>query len=698
MNLNPNQTPGNENAQAPDFQNEDVKATTKLNEVTEDTTETANQENENAENSTATVVEENTLKEEPAKEESSSTEQSIVEPTIDVKDDIVADASVVATPDTAAVVEDADVDAIDQDDEDDEAEESETEDYNTLSKEELIEKLKLLVDTNPITKVSRNIDLIRTRYNELVEEETDKEKADFIAEGNEEVNFEASEDPFKAQFYTYINTFRTKYKEYKENQERSKEDNLKLKYAVIEKIENLINTEESLNKTFNEFYQLQEEWRNIGLVPQGATKHLYETYHHHIERFYDFIKINKELRELDFKKNMEQKLDICEKAELLILETSVIKAFKTLQEFHKQWREIGPVARDKKEELWERFKDATAKVNQRHHEHYVGLKEEQEKNLEQKRILCVKVEEINKLTLVKPKKWEEKAQEIIEIQKLWKAIGFAPRKENNEIFEQFKNECDKFFTAKRAFFDERRKEEQNNMQLKNDLCEQAEALKESTDWKQTTADFIKLQKAWKEIGAVPRKHSETIWQRFRTACDAFFNAKSQHFGNVDKQQAENLVKKQEIIDNVVAFEITGDSEADMKTLSDFQSLWSETGFVPFSKKDQIQKEFRAAINVHFDKLGVSPQSPDMFKNKLRNWNDNPRGKTKVNSERSKLVVKIRDLENEIALYENNIGFFNNSANAANMIKDILHKIEKAKQHIIELKEKLSLIDTIDNEA
>ena len=311
--------------------------------------------------------------------------------------------------------------------------------------------------------------------------------------------------------------------------------------------------------------------------------------------------------------------------------------------------------------------------------------------------MITKVQEINKLSLVKPKKWEEKAKDIIEIQNSWRAIGFAPKKENNELFEQFKAECDKFFNAKRAYFEERRKEEQNNLQLKIDLCVQAETLKDSTEWKQTTEEYIKLQKAWKEIGSVPRKHSEAIWQRFRTACDAFFNTKSQHFGNIDKEQTENLAKKLELIKKVKAFELTGNDEADIQTLSNYQTSWTEIGFVPFDKKNKIQKDFRAALNVHYDKLNVTPKPIDSFKGKSKSWGDSPKSKARAHQERNKLATKIRDLENEISLYENNIGFFSKSANADAMIRDIEKKIEKAKQTIVELKDKLEKIDSSDNE-
>ncbi len=682
MNVNPNQVPGNENSQAPDNQDLAVKATAKQDVISEDTAIT-----------NTPVIE---IKEDSTPEEVKSTEMGQT-----IEDESKSEILTIKeepSPKEQAPVKEVSKEAMIADPEEFEEEEQEIEDISNLTKAELITKLSQLVDNKPVHKISQLVEDIRARYNELVEEECDKERVEFLKQGNEEVDFIPAEDPLKEIFGRIVMAYKNKQRHHREQLEKDKEENLKRKYEIIKAIENLINSEESMNKTFNEFHQLQEEWRNIGLVPQSATKHLYETYHHHVERFYDFIKINKELRELDLKKNLEQKVELCEKAEALILEPSVIKAFKTLQDFHKQWREIGPVSRDKKEELWERFKEATTKVNHRHHEHYVNLKEDQEKNLEQKKALVTKVQEINKLSLVKPKKWEEKAQEIVEIQKLWKAIGFAPRKENNELFDQFKAECDKFFTTKRAFFDERRKEEQNNLQLKIDLCVQAEALKESTDWKKTTDEFIKLQKAWKEIGPVPRKHSETVWQRFRNACDAFFNIKSEHFGNLDKEQSENLAKKLEIIEKVKAFELSGDNEADLQTLSEYQSMWTEIGFVPFDKKDKIQKEFRAALNVHFDKLNVSPRSSDSYKSKVRSWGDNPKSKVKANQERNKLVIKIRDLENEIALYENNIGFFNKSANAATMIRDIQNKIERAKQTIVELKNKLEIIDKMDDEA
>lgn len=566
-----------------------------------------------------------------------------------------------------------------------------------LSKAELTEKLKALVAAHPVGALTGVVEKIRERYNTLDAEQTEKEKADFVAQGNPEEEFAPTPDPANAQFYAILGKYKNDLRQYKDQQEKDKEANLEKKTAIINAIEALINSDTPINKAFNELHDLQEQWRGIGLVPQGATKHLYDLYHHHVERFYDFMKINKELRELDFRKNMDQKLALCEKAEQLIVEADINKAFKALQDLHKQWSEIGPVAHDKKEELWARFKEATVKVNQRHHEHYAQLKEEQEKNLAAKRELCGKVAEINKQLPAKPAKWEEKSREIVELQKQWKAVGYTPRKDNNEIYDQFRAQCDIFFNAKRAFYDERRKAELNNLQLKTDLCVQAEAMKDSTEWKTTTDDFIQLQKAWKEIGPVPRRHAEPIWQRFRKACDTFFDAKSGHFGSINKEQDENLARKNALIERAKAFEPTGDQEADVRALSEMQTEWMSIGHVPFSKKERIQKAFLAAINGQYEKLGITPRPASDFAPR-RGQGGGQHREQGPEGERNRLITKIRETENEISLYENNIGFFSKSANADKMIADIRKKIDRLRATIDEMKAKVVELDKNDEQA
>jgi len=571
-------------------------------------------------------------------------------------------------------------------------------DYGALSKDQLTSELERLLNEFEIQRIRKRVEAIKSQFYKKHQRDLAKQKEEFVAEGGNEKDFQPSPDPVNDNFNNLMQLYKDKRVAYLDKIEKDKEDNLAARFEVIESIKNLINKEESLNKTFQEFRALQDRWREIGKVPQSEVKGIWEKYHFAVEQFYDYVKINKELRDLDLRKNLDAKVDLCEKAEQLLLKDSVVKAFKILQEYHQQWREIGPVPREKKEEIWDRFKEATVKINKRHQEFFEGLKKDQQKNLESKETLCKKVEEINKLNLVKPKKWEEKSKEIIEIQKLWKTIGFAPKKYNNEIYQRFKTACDRFFDAKRAYFAEKHAEEQENLEKKAELCLQAEAMKDSTDWKKTTGEFIQLQKIWKQTGPVPRKNSEALWKRFRAACDHFFEAKKDFFSNIDKRQDDNLDAKNQLIEKVKQFELSGDDEADLKTLSDFQKEWSEIGFVPFDKKDEVQKEFRQAINKHFDSMKIEDEKRNLmnFRNKIENWLDNPRLKKKITPERNKIINKIKDLENEITLYENNIGFFNDSKSSNALVDEIQEKIERAKKRISLLRKKLDILDELDD--
>ncbi|WP_462280107.1 DUF349 domain-containing protein [Salinivirga cyanobacteriivorans] len=571
-------------------------------------------------------------------------------------------------------------------------------DYGALSKDQLTSELERLLNEFEIQKIRKRVEAIKSQFYKKHQRDLAKQKEEFVAEGGTEKDFQPAPDTVNDNFNNLMQLYKDKRAAYLDKIEKDKEDNLAARFEVIESIKNLINKEESLNKTFQEFRALQDRWREIGKVPQSEVKGIWEKYHFAVEQFYDYVKINKELRDLDLRKNLDAKVELCEKAEQLLLEDSVVKAFKILQEYHQQWREIGPVPREKKEEIWERFKEATVKINKRHQEFFEGLKKDQQKNLESKEALCKKVEEINKLNLVKPKKWEEKSKEIIEIQKLWKTIGFAPKKYNNEIYQRFKTACDKFFDAKRAYFAQKHAEEQENLEKKTELCLQAEAMKDSTDWKKTTGEFIQLQKNWKQTGPVPRKNSEALWKRFRAACDHFFEAKKDFFSNIDKRQDDNLDAKNQLIEKVKQFELSGDDEADLKTLSDFQKEWSEIGFVPFDKKDEVQKEFRQAINKHFDSMKIEDEKRNLmnFRNKIENWLDNARLKKKITPERNKIINKIKDLENEITLYENNIGFFNDSKSSNALVDEIQEKIERAKKRISLLRKKLDILDELDD--
>ena len=577
--------------------------------------------------------------------------------------------------------------------------EEEEVDYSTLSEVELINALRDLLANSGDNDIKDDVDKIKINFYKKHRANVEEEKKKFLDEGGAEEGFEAKNALYEEDLKNLLKEYRTLKSNFIKKQESEKEENLQIKYEIIEGIKNLVNRKESINKTFQEFRELQQKWRDTGLVPQAKLKDLWETYHHHVENFYDYIKINKELRDLDLKKNMEIKIGLCEKAEELLVEPSVIKAFNILQKYHEQWREIGPVPRDKKEELWERFKAATSKINKKHQEYFESRKVEQKKNLEAKTALCEKAEEIANLELSSNKDWEVRSKELIELQKVWRTIGFAPKKDNNRIYERFRTSCDKFFDRKREFYSQNKELQINNLQIKTDLCVQAEALKDSTDWKKTTDEFIRIQRKWKEVGPVPRKHSDAIWKRFRAACDFFFDNKSQHFSHVDEEQVENLKLKKELIEEVKRYELSQNDEADLDQMKEFQRRWSEIGHVPYKEKDAVMNAFRSAINVHFDNLKLDDQKRNIlnFRNKIANISNSARGYNKMRFERDKYVTKLKQLESDLALLNNNVGFFANTKNAEALIGDVNKKIEDTQKKIKMLKEKIRIIDATDDD-
>ncbi len=578
-------------------------------------------------------------------------------------------------------------------------EKKEVVDYSKYTQIELVNALRDVLEENDDHDIKEEVEVIKSVFYKTLNENIEAAKKKFLEEGGDEKDFKPEEDPYEKDIKDLLRRYRQIRIEYSKKMESEKEENLKLKYAVIEKIKGLINNEESINKTFNEFRELQHEWREIGLVPQSKMKNLWDTYHFHVENFYDYIKINQELRDLDLKKNLEIKIKLCENAEELLVEPSIIKAFNTLQKYHEQWREVGPVPREQKDDIWERFKAATSKINKKHQEFFETRKDEQKKNLEAKTALCEKVEEIDLSGISNYKEWDEKSKELVELQKVWRTIGFAPKKDNNKIYERFRSACDKFFDAKREFYAKNKELQQNNLQLKIDLCVQAESLKDSTDWKKTTQDFINIQKKWKEIGPIPRKHSDSIWKRFRAACDFFFDKKSEHFSGMDSEQVENLKKKEELIEKVVNFKSAGDVDENLKILKEFQRQWTEIGHVPFKKKDEVQVQFRDAINKLFDELNIDEGKRNIlkFRSKMTSYSESNRGQNKMRMEREKYMNKLKQLENDLVLLDNNIGFFAKSKNAESLIADVRKKIEVSRQKIEFLKQKIRVIDEMDND-
>lgn len=567
-------------------------------------------------------------------------------------------------------------------------------DYTGYSKQELIDTLELIIDNRPAAEIKDDVERIKTCFYKKTRHEAEERKNKFLESGGKIEDYKQWVDPLDYRLKSLLEKFREKKNDYNKVQEAEKYENLKKKYDIIDKIKDLVNREESINKTFQEFRALQNEWHSIGVVPQSSLKDLWENYHHSVEVFYDYIKINKELRDLDLKKNLEAKISLCEKAEELMLEPNPILAFRELQELHNNWREIGPVPQESKNEIWERFREATAQINRRHHEYFEKQKDEQRKNLEAKIAICEEVESINMIEIKSFREFEEKSEKIVALQKMWRTIGFAPKRQNNKVYQRFREACDTFFEKKRNFYADNKETQMTNLQLKTELCIQAEALQESTDWKTTSDTLIKLQKEWKEIGPVPRKQSDKIWKRFRKACDHFFNRKAEFFANLDNSYEDNLKAKLAIIEELENFNPGSDVQASFERLKELQRRWTEIGFVPFSRKEEITNRYRNALNREFDKLKIGDEDKSLlkYKTKLDNLKANPKASKKLRNEREKFYAKIKQLENDIVLWENNIGFFAKSSNADTMIKEVEEKIENAKKMIKTLEVKVKMID------
>jgi len=568
-------------------------------------------------------------------------------------------------------------------------------DYSGFSRKELVETLVLIVENRPPAEIVDDVTRIKELFYKKTKAEFNEKRLNYAKEGGNIDDFRPEPDELENQIKIILDTYRSRRSDFNRIQESEKQENLHRKLEIIEQIKDLVNREEAINKTFQEFRNLQNEWHATGIVPQSAVKDLWENYHHSVEIFYDYIKINRELRDLDLKKNLEAKIVLCEKAEELLMEPNAVNAFKLLQDYHNQWREIGPVPHENKNDVWERFREATTKVNKRHHEFFEKQKDDQKHNLDAKTALCEKVEEIAAGEILTFADFKEKSDAILECQKLWKTIGFAPKKHNNKIYQRFRAACDRFFEKKRAFFAENKETQVKNLQLKTELCLKAEALQESSDWKDTSEMLIRLQKEWKEIGPVPKKYSEKVWKRFRKACDTFFTRKSEYFAGRDTSYEDNLKAKLTILEELEGFEPGEDLRAGFEKLKDIQKRWTEIGYVPFNRKEEIARRYKEALNKQFDRLKLGDEDKNIlrYRSKVDSAKSNPRAARKVRSEREKFYSKIKQLESDIVLWENNIGFFAKSANADTMIREVEEKIAEAKRNIKLLEEKVKLIDS-----
>ncbi|MCD4682785.1 MAG: DUF349 domain-containing protein, partial [Bacteroidales bacterium] len=474
-------------------------------------------------------------------------------------------------------------------------EHQEVENLNELPREELVVLLEDIVRDGDINAIKKKVALIKVAFLKINKEEKNQKYDEFITSGGDKTDYDSSEDEFEKRFNEAFGIYRQKRQIFLEDLEKQKTQNLEAKKIILEELKALIDSEESLKKTYDEFRTLQDKWRQIGMVPKNEVNNLWQSYHFFVEKFFDKVKINKELRDLDLKKNLESKIRLCEKTEELLLETSILKSFKQLQKYHNQWKQTGPVPQDKKDEIWDRFKSATDKINQRRREHYEKLQEGQNNNYIAKTALCEKSEEILQKENENIKDWQENTEQISELLKVWKTIGPAPRKQNDEIWERFKTSLDTFFTGRKEYFQKIKEEQLNNYNFKLDLCAQAEAVKNSTDWKRTTQELIHMQKEWKKIGPVPKKYSDKVWKRFRAACDEFFNSKSEYYANIGKHESDNLKLKEELIEKVEKYKFSDDKNGNLETLKEFQREWTDIGHVPIRDKDRVQIEFRNTI-------------------------------------------------------------------------------------------------------
>ena len=541
--------------------------------------------------------------------------------------------------------------------------------YSEKTLAELVALFEELMQNEERMKMSKEAEAIKAAFYKRLQ----KEKADAgyaapeaVAEEETEETAEVVVDsPFaaiEAGFKEQYNKYKKERAEYNKELEKEREENLALKEAVIADLKALLEAQEDVNATFPAFREIQARWRAIGPVPAQSYRNLTETYQLYVEQFYDMVKINRELRDLDFKKNLEVKEQLCQEAEALAAQENVVEAFRELQKLHEQWKEYGPVAKEHREIIWERFKAATAVINKRYQAHFEGLKEQQNENLAKKTALCEKVEEIAAREIADSNEWNACSKEIEDIQKEWRTIGFASKKDNQKIYDRFRAACDKFYERKREFYNEYKDSINANLEKKIALCEEAEALMVSTDWKKATDQFIALQKQWKEIGAVPRKKSEQLWKRFRAACDHFFAERDKH-AKPENDYYGNLKAKQRLIEEIKAYELKND-ESDAAAMQDFQKRWQEIGFVPFKEKDSIAQAYKDAMAKFHT---ARPQRRGRGGRQL--------------TEQERLIQKYHQLEQDIVTYENNIGFFAMSKASEPLIKQMEQRIADAKKEL-----------------
>ena len=565
---------------------------------------------------------------------------------------------------------------------------------NKLSREEIVARVKELVD-QPVESVKDEIDSLKQNYYKLRKNEVEEARRKFEEETGDTSGFTPEPDECEETLKGLLNVFKEKKAKLLEQQEKVKEENLLRKKSILEEIKKIIEDSDNINKHYNDFQQLQQAFKEITDVPASAVNELWKNYQLYVEHFYDLLKINKELRDYDFKKNLDLKLAICESAEALAKKDDVVAAFKSLQTLHDEWRAIGPVAKELREDLWNRFKAASTVINKAHQQHFEILKADEQKNEAAKISICEEIESIDMTALKSFSAWDEKTKDIIALQERWKGIGFASRKVNNALFERFRKTCDEFFKQKAEYFKRVKDEMSLNLEKKKALCEKAEALKDSTDWKNTTDQMIAIQKEWKTIGPVAKKYSDAVWTRFIAACDYFFEQKNKQTASVRQVEQENLLLKKAVIEKLNALdEAMAPSEA-VALVKTLMAEWNQIGHVPFKEKDKIYKSYQAALDKHFKRLNMNETKNRLnsFTSAVQQMASSDQAQNKLYRERERLMRSYEHVKAELQTYENNMGFLNiSSKSGGGMLKEMERKMQKLKDEMQLIAQKIELID------
>ena len=556
------------------------------------------------------------------------------------------------------------------------------------SKSELVDMMRATA-TRPIEEVKDEVQAIKAAFFALRREEVAKEKEEFLANGNNEVDFTPKDDADENNLKELLNVLKERRTEYNAAQEANREANLEKKCQIVALINEIANDPDNINRQFNRVKQLQQDFKDAGDVPATAETEIWKEFQRATERFYDVLKVNRELRDYDFKKNLELKQQLCEEAEELDEEPDVVTAFRKLQELHNKWREIGPVAKELREELWARFKAASSAINKKYQTFFEDRKSKEKENADAKTALCEKIEEISTDDLKTYAQWDEVTKQIIALQEDWKKLGYASRKANAALFARFRKACDDFFAKKAEFYKTMKEELSSNLAKKIDLCERAEALMDSTEWKEATDKFVEMQKEWKTIGPVVKKHSDAVWKRFIAACDHFFEQKKKQNVNVHAVEHDNLKAKKDIIATLKST-IEEATEDAAQTVRDLMDRWQEIGHVPFKEKDKIYAQYRELIDKAFETLNMRGSRP-------RNEGGSSRGPRMGNdrnlSERDKLVRTYEQRMSELKTFENNMGFLTANTKSGNsLVQQMEQRIVSLKEEIAQLEQKIKELD------